>query len=292
MVRGQTSTPGAVAGATAAADLPAATVRLSRYSPDVMIRVDTRWRARDIRRIAATLLTVTTVVLAAPTTALGTWSIVAVDAATREVGSAGASCTGFVAGILDLAPGKGVIAAQAQSNMAAKRRGKQLLAEGMTPARVLAAVANPDFDREWQKQQYGVASLNGQPAAAAFTGADTPESRGDRQGPGFSVQGNILGTPDVIARTFAAFTEAERARATLAERLLAALEAGAAAGGDRRCGTQTATSAYLVVAKPADTAERPFLSVVVPGQPRGGANAVTVLRRMFEQRKSAAPKQR
>jgi hypothetical protein len=45
-----------------------------------------------------------------PQAAFGTWSIVAVDGATREVGSAGASCTGFVAGIVGLVPDRGVIA--------------------------------------------------------------------------------------------------------------------------------------------------------------------------------------
>ena len=61
-----------------------------------------------------------------------------------------------------------------------------------------------------------------------------------------------------------------------------ALEAGAAAGGDRRCSReQTALSAFLIVAREDDAADAPGLSLVVPDQPEGGANPVSLLREMF-----------
>ena len=219
-----------------------------------------------------------------PQAAFATWSIVAVDRVTREVGSAGASCTGFVAGIVGLAPDRGVIVAQAKSNANARRRGVALLMERTSPADVLKTIIDPGFDPNWHDQQYGIAALDFD-RAVAFTGDRTYPSRGDRQGPGFSIQGNILTGPEVLDRVFATFTASSRTAASLAERLLAALEAGAAAGGDKRCGAQTAASSYLIVAKPTDASDAPSVRLIVPGQRRGGANPVALLREMFERNK-------
>jgi uncharacterized Ntn-hydrolase superfamily protein len=219
-----------------------------------------------------------------PQVAFATWSIVAVDRVTREVGSAGASCTAFVAGIVGLAPGRGVIVAQAMSNATARRRGVALLMERTNPADVLKAIIDPRFDPNWEDQQYGIAALDVD-RAVGFTGARTHASRGDRQGSGFSVQGNILTGAEVLDRAFATFTASSGTSLSLAERLLSALEAGAAAGGDTRCGSQTARSSYLVVAKPGDAADRPSVRLIVPGQRRGRANPVILLREMFDRSK-------
>ena len=59
-----------------------------------------------------------------------------------------------------------------------------------------------------------------------------------------------------------------------------ALEAGANTGGDNRCGAQKATSAFIMVAKPGS--RKPYLSLNIFGQGRGGQNAVTMLRGKFE----------
>jgi uncharacterized Ntn-hydrolase superfamily protein len=221
-----------------------------------------------------------------PATLSATWSIVAVDPATREVGSAGASCTDYVAGIVKFIPGQAVVVAQAMSNSAARNRAIELLNEKRTPADVVKAVANPEFDKQWQMQQYGVAALGFEDASAAFTGTETSGWKGDKQGFGFSAQGNILTGPGVLDAIVAAFTAAERAKSPLADRLLAALEAGAAAGGDSRCGEQRARSSYLVVAKPTDAPDAPSVGIVVAGQwQKGGANAIKTLRTLYDVRK-------
>ena len=209
-----------------------------------------------------------------------TWSIVAVDARTREVGSAGASCTPYVAGIVALAPGRGAIVAQAMSNGAARRRGVQLLADGGSPSAIVAAISHPAFDDTYQEQQYGVAALDYFDRPAAFTGQKTHAEAGHLLAPGVSVQGNILTGRDVLTATMEAYERS--AGRPLAERLLLALEAGAARGGDRRCGRQTAHSAYLVVARPADAPRRPTVRHVVPGQDEGGPNPVHLLRAAFD----------
>ena len=211
-----------------------------------------------------------------PSATHATWSIVAVDRRTREVGSAGASCTPYVAGIVALAPGGGAIVAQAMSNAQARRRGIDLIARGGSPSAVVAAITHPTFDETFAEQQYGVAALSFSDRAAAFTGARTHPWSGHLLARGVAVQGNVLTGGEVLTATMAAF-QAEPSL-PLAERLLRALEAGGVKGGDRRCGVQTARSAYLVVARPGDDAEKPSVRFIVRGQREGGANPVHLLR--------------
>jgi uncharacterized Ntn-hydrolase superfamily protein len=97
---------------------------------------------------------------------------------------------------------------------------------------------------------------------------------------GVAVQGNILTGPEVVEAAKTAFTTSERL--WLGERLLQALEAGSFVGGDRRCGKQDALSSYLIVARPDDPLDDPYLKLIVPEQPPGGPNPVQVLREQFE----------
>ncbi|MAG96052.1 MAG: DUF1028 domain-containing protein [Alphaproteobacteria bacterium] len=213
--------------------------------------------------------------------ALATWSIVAVDTASGEVGSAGASCTNSVGGIVGIVPGKGVIVAQAASNPVARRKGVELLRQGHSPKEIVATISDIWFDGSAARQQYGVVSLAHAGQPAGFTGGETAEAHADLQAYGVSVQGNIMADANFAKIMLAAYRKAHRNPAfSLADRLLAALEAGAkAGGGDRRCGRrQTALSAYLVVAQPGDFAEAPSLHIVIPGQLLGENNAVELLR--------------
>lgn len=238
------------------------------------------------RRFVPLLMLLSGIGVVAPSSASATWSIVAVDPRTGEVGSAGASCTGFVAGIVGLAPGHGVIVAQARSNSRARRRGVQMLLTGADPNEVIAAIATEDFDPHYQEQQYGVAAIGLGGVSAVFTGANTYGWRGHATGRGVAVQGNILTGPEVVGAALHAFEE--NSALPLGERLLLALEAGSAAGGDSRCGDQDALSSYLVVARPGDPPDEPHLKLIVPGQRRGGPNPVHVLRVQFEQWRNSA----
>ncbi len=213
--------------------------------------------------------------------ALASWSIVAIDTASGEVGSAGASCTNAVGGIVALVPGTGVIVAQAASNPVARQKGAELLRQGHSPKEIVATISDIWFDGSAARQQYGVVSLAHAGGAAGFTGGETANAHTDLQAYGVSVQGNTMAEPDFAKAMLAAYQEAHRnPKFRLADRLLAALEAGAkAGGGDRRCGRrQTALSAYLVVAEPGDLAEAPSLHIVIPGQLLGENNAVELLR--------------
>jgi hypothetical protein len=75
--------------------------------------------------------------------------------------------------------------------------------------------------------------------------------------------------------------------------LMAGLQAGADAGGDKRCGAQRATSAFLVVAKPDEPVGRPYLSLIVFGADRGNVNAVDFLHaRLSEWEANGGPRNR
>src|SRR5688572_76378 len=125
-----------------------------------------------------------------------TWSVVASDAATGELGGAGTSCVGS----LDLrilfasAPGIGAIHAQALINTQGRDRGAELLANGATPEQVITEITSPSFDGAASSRQYGVVDLLGN--AAAYTGAQNGDWAGHRTGTTgtftYSAQGNIL----------------------------------------------------------------------------------------------------
>lgn len=206
------------------------------------------------------------------------------DPKTREVGIAGASCTDFVFGIAGIAPGKGVIVAQAMSNMAAKKVGIKMLLERASPQDAIRAITNPEFDLNFSLQQYGIAALGFENKTATYTGKDIDGWKSTAQGYGVSVQGNTLTGPEVVSDALSAFEAASKyGEMRLADRLMAALEAGAARGGDSRCGKQKARSAFIIVARPTDDMQTTYLRINIPGQEEGGANPIKLLRRKYDQ---------
>lgn len=211
---------------------------------------------------------------AIPREAGATWSIVAVDPVTREVGAAAATCTVGVEIIYGSVPGRGVIVAQAATNLSARRKGVEMIADGAGPQEVLSRIASEDFNpgglwnKSWREQQYGVAVLGADPPAGHFTGVETiPWSGGIAEGT-VSVQGNMLYGREVVDAAFRAFRESERSngcRQHLAERLLRGLEAGAAEGGDNRCSRERAAlTAFVAVAAPGDFEGAEALFLVAP----------------------------
>lgn len=240
------------------------------------------------RMKALALITVILCVLSQQRPARATWSITAVDPRTRQVGIAGASCTDFVYGIAGVAPGKGVIVAQAMSNMEAKALGMKMLSEGASPQAVLAAITDPAFDDDFSEQQYGIVALGFEGRPATYTGADTPGWKGDLRGYGVSVQGNILTDEKVVRNALAAFQKAAKdGKTSLADRLVAALEAETeGGGGDRRCGEQRARSAFVVVESPKPNGRIPYLLINITGHEAGGANPLKLLRRKYDEWRS------
>jgi uncharacterized Ntn-hydrolase superfamily protein len=212
-----------------------------------------------------------------------TYSVVAADTQSREVGGAGTSClTGDdVYVIYRGVPGRGVVHAQAYYSLNARDRAAELLGEGDTPTAVLDALTLPSFDPNAAIRQYGVVDVHG--ASAGFTGTGTMPYAGDRQGTvahfAYSVQGNILTSAKVLEQASAAF---ERSGCDLAEHLLVALEAGANGGqGDSRCTSKSipSDSAFLQVESPG-VAEGDYLSLHVESS--GDDNPLPLLRAQLD----------
>jgi uncharacterized Ntn-hydrolase superfamily protein len=86
----------------------------------------------------------------------------------------------------------------------------------------------------------------------------------------------------VLKAIFNAAVQGQKDSLSIHEILIKALEAGSEAGGDKRCGRQRAQSAFMKVAKPGDNSENPYLHLVIKDLPKGGENAVVLLRRAYE----------
>lgn len=174
--------------------------------------------------------------LACASTASATYSVAAVDPSTGEVGGAGASCVRgtSIYQIYVSSPGHGVMQLQAALGGSFRHaEAERLLGMDVAPDEILRQLTDPDFDAGFDRRQYGAVDLMGR--SAGFTGTRTNDWKGDVQGAheGFvySMQGNILTGPEVLAAM-----EPEFRGCDLAARLMASLEAGGRDGmGDNRC---------------------------------------------------------
>ena len=161
-----------------------------------------------------------------------TFSIVAVDRESKEVGLAIASCC-WDAGQVCMAKAEvGAIASQANGNMAFLSRFFDDLSQGSDPAAILTGFKKADGEIE--SRQIGMISYDGN--ALAFTGTRCSLWAGHKTGKDYACQGNTLFGPQVVDAMADAF---ERTEGRLYQRLYAALAAGDAEGGDLR-GRQSA----------------------------------------------------
>ena len=163
-----------------------------------------------------------------------TWSIIARDEASQRTGIIVASKF-FAVGALvpQIKTGAGAIASQAFINPYFGARGLELLARGARAETVIAELVGPDEGRA--NRQLHLMDREGN--FAAYTGAAAIEWCGHALRAGFSVAGNMLAGPAVLAETIRCYEA--KAALPFARRLIAALAAGEAAGGDKR-GKQSA----------------------------------------------------
>lgn len=179
--------------------------------------------------------------------ATGTFSIIAYDSASGQWGGAVQSRVYSVGnGVLWAEAGVGIVATQAIVDVSYGPQALAMLREGRSAKDVVKTVWERDPDPDtlrWSKygRQFAVDDAKGN--VAAYTGPRANTWAGDKQGAHVTAQGNILAGPGVVDSMLAAF---DRTPGALAFRLVAALEAGDAAGGDTR-GKQSA--ALLIVKK-------------------------------------------
>jgi uncharacterized Ntn-hydrolase superfamily protein len=257
-------------------------------------------------RLACVVLALSPLVVSAqhvPTIATdptGTFSILGYDPVSGEIGGAVQSRVFAVGnGVLWAEAGVGAVATQAVVDVSYGPKGLELLRQGMAPKDIVKKIwaddPDPGYGRQaWPKAGRQFAVMNAKGEVAAFTGPDAPTEAGDAQGKFCSAQGNTLGRPDhvwppvdgakpskVPAAMVAAFeqseTDANGRRNHLSLRLVAALEAGQAAGGDHR-GQQSA--ALIVVKK--DAGVWLHNDVVLRLQVDDNAEPIKELRRLVE----------
>jgi uncharacterized Ntn-hydrolase superfamily protein len=214
---------------------------------------------------------------AIPSVAHATWSVVALDRATKRVVIGAATCVpqgrfaGFPAqGLMDIqaivVPGVGIAAAQAGVD---RTRANQMLVytelkKGTHPSEILKLLM---ADSSIQSRQFGMVDMQGR--FAGFSGARNGKASSSVQGQVmgtevyYAIQGNILASNAVVQGAVRAF---ESAQGTIEDRVMAAMDAAEAAGGDSRCTcattprpqtalpcvTRTAHVAYLLAADSSD----------------------------------------
>lgn len=175
---------------------------------------------------------------APPPPPLHTFSIIARDALTGELGVAVQSRIVAVGAIVPHAmAGVGAIATQALANVRFGPAGLILLEQGKPPGDILSFFQ--EQDPRIALRQVAILPASGPPAA--FTGPECSPEAGHLLGSDWAVQGNLLANQDVLPAMARAFQETP---GLLEDRLIAALRAGQGAGGDRR-GRQSA--ALLIV---------------------------------------------
>lgn len=202
---------------------------------------------------------------------VNTFSIVGYDPKTQEWGIAVQSKFIAVGAVVPWAKaGVGAIATQSYANTTFGPKGLELLAQGKLAQEVLELLIAEDPGQA--KRQVGIVDAKGN--AASFTGDECLDWAGGITGGNFAAQGNILvseETVDAMAETF------QSTKGPLAHRLLQALEAGQAAGGDSR-GKQSA--AILLVQEKAGYGG--FNDVKVDLRVDDHEKPITELKRIFK----------
>ena len=176
---------------------------------------------------------------------VSTFSILGYDPETGEVGGAVQSRVFSVGnGVLWAKAGIGAVATQAVLDVSYGPKALELLETGLSAAEIVRRVYEEDPDPwpdAWPKAGRQLAVMDARGGHAVFTGEDAPDWAGHATSRYATAQGNLLASPMVVSEMVRAFDETD---GPLAVRLVAALDAAQAAGGDRR-GMQSA--AILIV---------------------------------------------
>ena len=210
----------------------------------------------------------------------GTFSILGYDPATGEIGGAVQSRVFSVGnGVLWAEAGVGAAATQAIVDVSYGPKALVLLKAGLKPDAVVKAILESDPDpglngRPWPKAGRQFAVMDAAGTYAAHTGPEATTWAGHRGGKFCTAQGNILAGEAVVTGMVDAF---EKSTGHLSLRLMAALDAGQAAGGDTR-GKQSA--AMLIVKK--DGGVWLHNDVVLRLQVDDNPEPLTELRRLVE----------
>jgi uncharacterized Ntn-hydrolase superfamily protein len=204
-----------------------------------------------------------------PHPAQATFSIVAVDPETGQVGSAGASCIAGSIIISDVHPAVGVVHTQSYWNSQNQQYAHFLMDQGYSPEAIIDSLVANDAGNNPTIRQYGIVDLVDGGRSAAFTGVNCFDYKGHILGPNYAIQGNILLGPQILEAMEEGFLNTS---GTLADKLMAALQGANVPGADTRCldDGKSSISAFIRVAQPHDEENDLYLHLNVnntgPGQ--------------------------
>jgi uncharacterized Ntn-hydrolase superfamily protein len=206
-----------------------------------------------------------------------TFSIVAVDSITGEIGSAGATCGDSIIWpgtpgayiISDIIPGVGAIHTQALHSSTNQSNARSRMVAGDSPQQIMDWLVANDVSSNPSIRQYGAVDYNGgSPRSAAYTGASCFDYKNHILGSGYAIQGNILLGQEILDSMESQFS---RTKGCLSDRLMAAMQGANIVGADTRCFSEgtSSLSAFLRVANPSDQEGNLYLDINVAGTAQG-----------------------
>jgi len=197
-----------------------------------------------------------------------TFSICAVDPATGQVGSAGASCVNDCTILTDVHPGYGVVHTQASWLSTNQNYARSLMNLHLPPQAIIDSLVLHDAQNNPTIRQYGIIDLANNGRSAAYTGVNCLDYKSHLTGPTFSIQGNILLGQQILDSMKSRFLNTP---GSLAIKLMAALQGAKIIGADTRCANwnTSSKSAFIRVANPGDTLGSLYLNLKALNAPFG-----------------------
>ena len=202
-----------------------------------------------------------------------TFSIVAIDTITGEIGSAGATCGDSIIWpgtpgayiISDILPGVGAIHTQALWTASNQVNARVQMQQGASPNQIISWLVAHDVQNNPQSRQYGIVDYqNGSSRSAAFTGTNCYDYKNHILGPNYAIQGNILLGQQILDSMENYFLNTP---GCFPEKLMAAMNGAKVVGADNRCMVEgtSSLSAFLRMALPTDSYNNLFLDINVAG---------------------------
>ena len=246
----------------------------------------------QLHRISKRFLFIICLIGSLNSKAQDTFSIVAIDTSTGEVGSAGASCVDLILFfpnyaidfLGDLIPGQGAINTQASYSTVNQANARTRMLAGDSPQQIIDWLVANDANNTPNNRQYGIASfVNGAPQTAGYTGSGTLNYKNHITGPNYSIQGNILSGQAILDSMESRFLNEP---GDLACKLMAALQGAKVPGADTRCANNgdgtSSLFAFLKVAQPQDEYGNPSLLLGVKTPGGAGIEPIDSLQSLFD----------
>ncbi|PKP53340.1 MAG: secretion protein [Bacteroidetes bacterium HGW-Bacteroidetes-1] len=218
-----------------------------------------------------------------------TFSIVAVDTVTGQIGSAGASCidNSAIAGgariISDIIPDRGAIHTQSYWLSANQVNARNRMLAGDSPDEIIDWLVANDAQNLPGRRQYGIVDFNpeGGARSAAFTGVNCMDWKGHITGANYAIQGNILLSEAIVDSIEARFLSTE---GSLSDKLMSALQGANVAGADSRCLVEgvSSRSAFIRMSNPGNAYNELYLDLNVP-QTAYGVEPIDSLQVLYDE---------